>query len=129
MKIPHAPSSITGLLLYEPPDYASEIDIEIYNDSSRRIIFGTYANGTHTHSTTTTLPFDPTAGFHTYRFDYASGYVRFYADGVLMKQWTNGLPKKSMRLYVNAWYPKWLDGRRPASDRYVLVDQIRYVQQ
>ena len=38
MKVPDAPSSITGFFLYEPPDYASEIDIEIYNDTSRRII-------------------------------------------------------------------------------------------
>jgi beta-glucanase (GH16 family) len=34
-----------------------------------------------------TLPFDPTSGFHDYRFDYASNSVSFYADGKLMKQW------------------------------------------
>ncbi len=45
IKVPNAPSSITGFFLYEPPDHASEIDIEIYNDSSRKIIFSTYAGG------------------------------------------------------------------------------------
>jgi beta-glucanase (GH16 family) len=39
MKLPNAQSSITGFFLYEPPDYASEIDVEIYNDSSRRMAF------------------------------------------------------------------------------------------
>lgn len=128
MKVPNAPSSITGFFLYEPPDYASEIDIEIYNDTSRKILFSTYANGRQTHTQTMTLPFDPTTGFHTYRFDYAPGHVRFYADGKLMKQWTNGLPKKSMRLYANAWFPRWLAGQKPAQDKYVLIDRIEYVQ-
>ncbi len=128
MKLPNAPSSITGFFLYEPPDYASEIDIEIFNDTSRKIMFSTYAGGRQTHTQTMTLPFDATAGFHNYRFDYASGYVRFYADGKLMKQWTNGIPKKSMRLYANAWFPKWLGGKRPTQDKYVVVDSIRYVQ-
>ncbi|MDP9454594.1 MAG: hypothetical protein CYG60_01760 [Actinobacteria bacterium] len=128
MKLPNAPSSITGFFLYEPPDYASEIDIEVFNDTSRRVIFSTYANGRQTHTHTGYLPFDPTTGFHTYRFDYASGYVRFYADGFLMKQWTTGLPKKSMRLYANAWFPKWLAGKRPAQDKYVRIDRIQYVQ-
>jgi endo-1,3-1,4-beta-glycanase ExoK len=37
------PSSITGFFRYEPPDFESEIDVEIYNDSSRRVLFTTYA--------------------------------------------------------------------------------------
>ena len=31
MKLPDALASIAGFFLYQPPDYASEIDIEIYN--------------------------------------------------------------------------------------------------
>lgn len=93
MKLPHAPSSITGFFLYEPPDYASEIDIEIYNDSSRKIMFTTYARGKQTHTQRMTLPFDPTSGFHDYRFDYNSNSVCFYVDGRLMKRWKGGIPK------------------------------------
>ena len=126
MRLPNAPSSITGFFLYEPPDYASEIDVEVYNDSSRRILFSTYAGGAQTHTQTLALPFDPTAGFHEYRFDYTSGSVRFYADGVLMKEWADGLPADQMKLYVNAWYPAWLDGRRANKDRYLLVDGIQH---
>ncbi|QIN79715.1 family 16 glycosylhydrolase [Rubrobacter marinus] len=129
MKLPNAPSSITGFFLYEPPDYASEIDIEIFNDTSRRIMFSSYANGSQTHTQTLSLPFDPTTGFHDYRFDYAPGSLRFYADGVLMKEWTDGLPQTSMRLYANAWFPTWLDGRKPTKDKFVLVDSIKHLQQ
>ena len=129
MKLPNAPSSITGFFLYEPPDYASEIDIEIYNDTSRKIMFSTYADGKQTHTQTMTLPFDPTAGFHDYRLDHAPGSIRFYADGVLMKEWKDGLPESSMRLYANAWFPTWLDGRKSAKDKFVLVDSISHLQQ
>ena len=65
MRLPHAPSSITGFFLYELPDYASEIDVEIYNDSWRRMAFySTYAGGAQTHTEVKSLPFDPTDGFH-----------------------------------------------------------------
>lgn len=126
MKLPHAPSSITSFFLYEPPDYASEIDIEFYNDASRKIMFSTYARGKQTHTQTMTLPFDPTIDFHDYRFDYNSNSVSFYADGKLMKRWKGGVPKNLMHLYVNAWYPTWLEGKKPLTDHYVLVDKIGY---
>ena len=129
MKLPNAPSSITGFFLYEPPDYASEIDIEIYNDTSRKIMFSTYAGGKQTHTQTMTLPFDPTSGFHDYRFDYFSNSVSFYADGKLMKRWKGGVPKNPMHLYVNAWYPTWLEGKKPLTDQTVLVDKIGYTAQ
>ena len=130
IQVPNAPSSITGFFLYYPPDYASEIDIEIYNDSSRKmVIYSTYAGGRQTHDQTLKLPFDPTAGFHEYRFEYAPGSLKFYADDRLMREWTDGLPDNSMRLYVNAWFPRWLQGREPRTDKFILVDQIRHVQQ
>jgi beta-glucanase (GH16 family) len=128
MKLPDAPSSITGFFLYEPPDYDSEIGIEIYNDSSRKIMFSTYSGGKQTYTQTLKLPFNPTNGFHDYRFDYAPGFVKFFVDGQLMKHWTTGIPDNLMKLYVNAWYPNWLRGRMPSTDQYLLVDKIQYVQ-
>lgn len=127
IRVPHAPTSITGFFLYCPPDYASEIDVEIHNDSSRRaVIHGVYSGGSQTHVETAQLPFDPTDGFHEYRFDYAPGSVSFYADGRLMRTWTDGIPDASMHLLVNAWYPTWLEGRASNKDRYVLVDRIQH---
>jgi beta-glucanase (GH16 family) len=126
MKLPNAPSSITGFFLYQAPDYASEINIEIYNDTSRKIMFSTYSGGSQAHAETMALPFDPTPGFHEYRFDYASGSINLYADGKLMKTWKDGLPPNSMELYANAWCPNWLAGKRPAKDKCVLVDRIQH---
>jgi beta-glucanase (GH16 family) len=126
MKLPNAPSSITGSFLYQAPDYASEIDIEIYNENSPKIMFSTYSGGSQPHAETRALPFDPTTGFYEYRFDCACGSINFYADGKLMKTWKDGLPSNSMKLYVNAWYPKRLAGKKPAKDKYVLVDRIQH---
>ncbi len=70
IKVPDAPGSITGFFLYQSPDLASEIDIEMYNDPSGTVLFTTYAGGEQTHTETMTLPFDPTADFHDYALFY-----------------------------------------------------------
>jgi endo-1,3-1,4-beta-glycanase ExoK len=69
IKAVRAPSSITGSFLYNPPDFHTEIDVEIFNDGSRRISFTTYADGEQTNTVRKKLPFDPTAAFHEYRID------------------------------------------------------------
>jgi beta-glucanase (GH16 family) len=92
-------------------------------------MFSTYSGGKKTHTQTMVLPFDPTSGFHGYRFDYASNSVSFCVDGKLMKQWKGGVPCKPMHLYVNAWYPTWLKGKRLLADKTLLVDRISYAAQ
>lgn len=124
IKVPDAPSSITGFFLYTPPDLESEIDIEIYNDPSGKILFTTYAGGEQTHTETAELSFDPTEAFHDYAFFYDQDSITFYVDGETMKEYEGGLPGQHMKLYVNSWFPKWLDGEEPDSDRYAYVDWI-----
>jgi hypothetical protein len=124
IKVPDAPSSITGFFLYEPPDFESEIDVEIYNDSSRRVQFTTYAGGKQTHTETAELLFDPTQDFHDYAFSYDEDSITFLVDGEPIEELEGGLPHKPMKLYVNAWFPQWLSGEEPDSDRYVYVDWI-----
>jgi hypothetical protein len=124
IKVPDAPSSIMGFFLYNPPDLESEIDIEIFNDPSGKILFTTYAGGEQTHTETMELPFDPTEDFHDYAFFYDQDSITFYVDGEAMKEYESGLPGQHMKLYVNAWFPKWLDGVEPDSDRYAYVDWI-----
>ncbi len=126
MKLPNAPSSITGFFLYRPPDLEREIDIEIFNDSSRRILFTTYSGGRQTHTVTKQLPFDPTAGYHTYAFRYDAGLARFMVDGKVMQTWKTGVPRGSMHLYTNLWFPTWLDGKKPLVDSYLYVNWTRY---
>lgn len=73
-----------------------------------------------------TLPFDPTEDFHDYAFSYDESSVTFYVDGEPMKEYEGGLPKESMNLYVNSWFPVWLSGEEPSSDRHAYVEWIEY---
>ncbi len=124
MKVADAPSSLTAFFLYKAPDYQSELDIEIFNDTTRRVMFTTYSGGAQTNTVTRTLPFDPTTGFHEYAIEYDTSSVRFLVDGALMQSWSKGVTRSAMNLYLNAWFPSWLAGERPATDRFTLVDWI-----
>ena len=48
----------------------------------------------------------------------------FLVDWAQMQGWTSGVPRSSMYLYVNAWFPSWLAGGSPAADQSTLVDWI-----
>jgi endo-1,3-1,4-beta-glycanase ExoK len=121
-----APSSITGFYLYRSPDLYAEIDIEVYNNGTGEVDFVTYADGQRTHYVGKDFRFDPSADFHTYRFDYEPGAVRFYIDGNLKQTWTDGIPQDSMKLLVNTWFPSWLEGNAPPTARVTRVDWISY---
>jgi len=123
-----APSSITGFFLYRSPDYYAEIDIEVYNDGTGKVDFVTYADGQRTHYVGRDFRFDPSADFHTYRFDYTPGAVRFHVDGNLKQVWTDGLPQGSMKLLVNTWFPSWLEGLPPLTSKATRLDWISYEQ-
>lgn len=125
IKAARAPSSITGFFLYAPPDFHTEIDVEIFNDSSRRVLFTTYADGEQTNTVERELPFDATAGFHEYRMDLYPTRAEFSVDGRLVHTFDEGIPGDSMKLMVNAWYPDWLPGEEPARDGYTRVDWIQ----
>ena len=101
-QVPDAPSSITRFFLYE-----KDIDVEILNDPSGRIMFTTYAGGRKTNNVEKDLSFDPTMDFHEYRFDFYPDRAEFFVDGELMHRFTEGLPE-------NAWFP----GEKPEKDSY-----------
>jgi beta-glucanase (GH16 family) len=125
LRVPDAPSSITGFFLYAPPDYASEIDIEIFNDPGGAVMFTTYSGGRQTHTETRQLGFDPTEAPHDYEIAWGKGKVTFRVDGVALRTWSNGVPKAPMNLFANAWFPAWLDGLTPVETRGAVFDQIR----
>ena len=126
MKLANAPGSITGFFLYKSPDFESEIDIEVYNDRTGRVMFTTYAGGRQTHTETVQLGFDPTAAYHEYAFDYAANSVTFYVDGRPMRTWETGVPQTSMHLMINSWFPAWLTGGKPKKTVYTQIDWVRH---
>jgi licheninase len=121
LKAAAAPSSLTGFFLYAPPDYASEVDVEIVGGS---VMFSTYAGGAQTHTETRPLGFDPTAAYHYYAIELARRSVTFRVDGVALRTWTTGVPKARMALYANAWFPTWLGGVASPVPAATLIDEI-----
>jgi endo-1,3-1,4-beta-glycanase ExoK len=126
MKLANAPSSLTAFFLYKKPDFAQELDIENFNDPSGRALLSTYSNGSQT-TVEKQLGFDPTATFHEYAIEYDPGSVRFLVDGAELQRFTSGVTRSSMYLHVNAWFPSWLQGTRPANDQTTYVDWVEYV--
>jgi len=126
IKLANAPSSLTAFFLYKAPDYQSEIDIELYNDSSRRVMFSTYSGGQQSNTVTQLLPFDATADFHEYTIVYGQRTVRFLVDGVPMQTWSSGVTNSAMYVFLNAWFPSWLSGQAPSTDQFTSVDWLDY---
>lgn len=126
MKLPNAPSSITGFFLYSPPDFYHEIDIEVFNQPDSEIWFTSYVDGSVHHEDKMTLAFDPTADFHQYRIDYYPHRVTFYIDGVAVNSWGDGFSHQPMHLMVNSWFPEWLAGKEPEANQLLYIDWIKY---
>ena len=127
LKCPQAPGSISTFFLYQgiPGDGNDEIDIEIYNDGTRRIMFTTWVNGTQTNTATCILVFDPSREYHEYRIDFYQSEVSYYVDAQLLIRWTSGLPTNSMRLMSNAWWPTWLSGPKLRTQQTTSIDWIK----
>lgn len=126
MRAADAPDSITGFFFYAPPDFAHEIDIELFDDPAGVVKLTTYDGGRMTHTLDVDLPFDPTAAFHDYAITRSAGTVAFRVDGRLLVTWTDGVPTVPLNLYLNAWFPQWLGGRPPAGDRATVVDGVGF---
>ena len=130
LRTPRAPGSISAFFLYEfvYTDDNDEIDIEIFNDGSRKIWFTTWVDGglIPTNHAEHTLPFDPALRSHNYRIEWSSGWVRFLVDGVLMQEWTEGVPQDAMYVMSNAWWPTWMDGPTLDKSRMHQIDRIIY---
>jgi endo-1,3-1,4-beta-glycanase ExoK len=126
MRTPQAPGSISAFFLYQGVAGGNdEIDIEIFNDGTRRIMFTTWVAGRETNNVIQTLPFDPAAAYHDYRIEWAARSIRFRVDGVLMQEFKRGIPKNAMFVMANTWWPTWLTGPTLAAPQTFEIDRIR----
>lgn len=126
MRTPLAPGSISAFFLYQGVSGGNdEIDIEIFNDGTRRIMFTTWVAGRETNNVIRTLPFDPAQGHHDYRIEWAARSVRFRVDGVLMEEFRKGIPRNAMLVMANTWWPTWLTGPLLDAPRAFEIDRIQ----
>lgn len=108
MRVPRGSGLVTGFFTYTRDGAEStwdEIDVEILGRNTRAVQFG-YFGGGQNHVTTVPLGFDAADGFHTYGFEWARGYLRWYVDGRLLHEERGArgpLPQSSQRLYLHLW--------------------------
>ena len=126
MMTPRAPGSLSAFFLYQGgSDVADELDVEIFNDGSRRVMFTTWVAGETTNTATVTLPFDPAAGVHEYGIGWTPDVVSFAVDGAVMQEWREGIPRNPMFVMANAWWPVWMDAAPPESARALVIERMR----
>ncbi|KAI1082219.1 glycoside hydrolase family 16 protein [Whalleya microplaca] len=74
------------------------------------------------------LPFDPTAEFHEYRFDFLEDKVLFYADAVLLTEMNGtGVPSSPGHLLLSHWSngnPGWSNGP-PDTDATTTISYVK----
>jgi endo-1,3-1,4-beta-glycanase ExoK len=127
MRVANAPGSLTAFFLYQGVrNNNDEIDIEIFGDATRTVMFTTWVRGRQTNHRSVTLPFDPRADFHDYRIEWERKSLRFYVDGALMATFTSGIPGAQMYVMANAWWPTWLTGGPAVGNQSAAFDWIRY---
>jgi len=123
------PGTVNSPLFYYLSD-TSEIDVEILSqDNAQHFInYTIHENnmGDKTHQIYT-APFDPSSGFHEYRFDWTPSGVTYYIDGkptgVTL---TGNVPFQAGHLLVNHWTlsdPAW-GGGPPVNDAFMYVKYI-----
>ena len=127
MKTDYAPGSFSAFFLYEDVERENdEIDIEIFNDSSRKIDFVTFDDGVKTNHETAKLSFDPAADYHEYRIVYLPELIAFYAEGELLASFDSNLPSAEMRIMVNHWWPNWLEAETEHSASEISIKEFEF---
>jgi endo-1,3-1,4-beta-glycanase ExoK len=108
MMVPRGPGIVTGMFTYADRKgsvRANEIDVEILGRDTRTAELTLHEGGQAT-SKKIGLPFDAAEGFHSYGFDWQPGFVRWYADGVLIHQESGPAARRLVRpqqLILNLW--------------------------
>ena len=126
LRTPSAPGSLSAVFLYgQDGDESDEIDIELFNDGSRRALLTSWVRGVQRRQAEVVLPFDPAAQAHAYAIRWTPRALVFVADGAALARWADGYPHGPMRAMVNAWWPTWLPCAPAADARALWVGEPR----
>jgi len=140
IKCPQLPGTITTLFTYQGPDYGDEIDIEIWNNGSKKVEFTIYkyeiSSVTHNfvyNNPNTILSFDPSNGYHEYRIDFYPDKISWWIDGVQKDYTTNQsyFPTHTMDIRVNGWWPNWTkpgwtNSNPVSTDKYAYYSWVQH---
>ncbi|MBD3919883.1 glycoside hydrolase family 16 protein [Paenibacillus sp. PR3] len=107
-----------------------EIDIEFLGKDTTKVQFNYYTNGVGGHEKIVNLGFDASQGYHTYAFDWQSGYIKWYVDGVLKHTATSNIPQTPGKIMMNLWngtgVDAWLGSYNGNNPLYAYYDWVKY---
>lgn len=122
-----APGSLTALFLYEGRARNNdEVDIELLG-GTRTALLTVWQNDAEVFHRAVTLDFDPAAGFHDYRISWSRERVEWRVDGRLVMTAEALNLDRDLFLYVNAWWPTWLQGGPAPWDAAAVVDRLTFL--
>ncbi|HUS37059.1 MAG TPA: glycoside hydrolase family 16 protein [Verrucomicrobiae bacterium] len=125
IKMSSVPGAVVGWFTYLG-NPLNEIDVEFLTRDPRKAHFTLHHVKTGVDHATAEMPFDPSAAFHEYRFDWYTNRVEYYVDGKQYATLTNQVPDRPSRILINHWsgnIPKW-GGQAPTEDAVMLVDWV-----
>ncbi|MEL6679082.1 MAG: family 16 glycosylhydrolase, partial [Pseudomonadota bacterium] len=100
--------ALSSFFVYTGPpfgDPVSEIDIEFLGSSNRKVLL-TLHTPEGSDGELIDLGFDAAAGEHTYAFDWGPDSVRWYVDGVLVREVVDadiGIPSEPGQIHMSIW--------------------------
>jgi beta-glucanase (GH16 family) len=110
---------------FDPKKKIYPVNLVIQSEASLQAGFDASKTGTFK---VVNLTFDPTDGFHEYRFDYLQDRVRFYADSQLLAEMTgSAVPTSPGHLILQHWSngnPLW-SGGPPEEDATMTVSYVK----
>lgn len=119
-----APGSLTAFFLYEGRARRNdEVDVELLG-GTRTALFTVWQEDVEVFHETVTLDFDPALGFHDYRITWSRDRVEWHVDGRRVMTATGLDLATDLFVYVNAWWPTWLQGGPPPSGAAASVDRV-----
>ena len=127
IKMSSVPGAVVGWFTYLGKPL-NEIDVEFLTRDPRKAHFTLHHIRTGVDHATPTMPFDPSAAFHEYRFDWYTNRVEYYVDGKQYATLTNQVPDRPSRILLNHWssnIPTW-GGNAPTEDAVMLVDWVYF---
>ena len=127
IKMSSVPGAVVGWFTYLGKPL-NEIDVEFLTRDPRKAHFTLHHIKTGVDHATANMPFDPSAAFHEYRFDWYTNRVEYYVDGKQYAMLTNQVPDRPSRILLNHWssnIPTW-GGKAPTEDAVMLVDWVYF---
>jgi beta-glucanase (GH16 family) len=135
-QMPRGNGLVAAFFTFTRPDGQetwNEIDMELLGRDPRRLELVYHVAGQATLQVIN-LPFDPSAGFHTYAFEWRPNRIRWFVDNRLVHTSRGGRVaelNRPQRLFASLWnserMPRWLGVINPEEAPWVMtVNCIAY---